>query len=154
MFSCSKWQDCCFIKLKVPKRMHLWKVQSKVKLQYFMKSYARFHLLDLLVDNDANGMLGNIVHTSRLPMVAFMRHSFLNGTCALEWQSHNKMTQWQTNNNIVLIFLSVDQIIQIESLFRKQVMFDITCDNTFRSDIYNMQFWYTFCIKVREAVTG
>lgn len=41
------------------------------------------HLLDLFVDNDANSMLGYIVHTSRLTMVALVRHSFLNCTCAL-----------------------------------------------------------------------
>lgn len=42
------------------------------------------HLLDLLVDNDANSMLGYVVHASRLTMVALVRHSFLNGTCALK----------------------------------------------------------------------
>lgn len=42
------------------------------------------HLLDLLVDNDANSMLGYVVHTARLTMVALVRHSFLNGTCALK----------------------------------------------------------------------
>lgn len=40
--------------------------------------------LDLLVDNDADSMLGYIVDTSCLAMVAFMRHTLLNGTCALD----------------------------------------------------------------------
>lgn len=45
-----------------------------------------WYLLDLLVDNDANSMLGYVVHTSRFTVVAFVRHSFLNGACALERQ--------------------------------------------------------------------
>lgn len=51
------------------------------------------YLLDLLVDDDSQGMLGNIVHTARLAMVAFMRHSFLDGSCSL----------WST----ITIYLSV-----------------------------------------------
>lgn len=42
------------------------------------------HLLDLLVDNDANSMLGDVVHTSRFAMVTLVRHSFLDCTCALK----------------------------------------------------------------------
>lgn len=42
------------------------------------------NLLDLLVDNDANSMLGYIVHTSRFPMITLVRHSFLDCTCALK----------------------------------------------------------------------
>lgn len=41
------------------------------------------YLLDLLVDYDAHSMLGNIVHTACFPMVTLMRHTLLNGTCAL-----------------------------------------------------------------------
>lgn len=56
------------------------------------KINATSYLLDLLVDNDADSMLGYVVDTSRLAMVALVRHSFLNGTCALE---RNHITQSQ-----------------------------------------------------------
>lgn len=53
-----------------------------------------FYLLDLLVDNDADSMLGYVVDAPGLAMVAFMRHTFLNGTCALKanrkGQGHKK----------------------------------------------------------------
>lgn len=49
------------------------------------------HLLDLLVDNDANSMLGYIVHASCFTMVALVRHSFLNGTCALKTNTCNNV---------------------------------------------------------------
>lgn len=49
------------------------------------------HLLDLLVDNDADSMLGYVVYSSCLAMVALVRHSFLNGTCALKKTSHVTM---------------------------------------------------------------
>lgn len=58
-----------------------------------------FYLLDLLVDNDADSMLGYVVDTACLAVVAFMRHTFLNGTCALEVNSkrqrhkNNRRTQ-------------------------------------------------------------
>lgn len=42
------------------------------------------YLLDLLVDNDAYSMLCNIINTSCFAMVAFMRHSLLDGSCALD----------------------------------------------------------------------
>lgn len=45
--------------------------------------YILGYSLDLLVDNDANSMLGYVVDSASLAVVALMRHSFLNGTCAL-----------------------------------------------------------------------
>lgn len=49
------------------------------------------HLLDLLVDNDANSMLGYVVHTSRFAMITLVRHSFLDCTCTLinDMQEYN-----------------------------------------------------------------
>lgn len=61
-------------------------VLPQTKNIYTDLSLKVWYLLDLLVDNDANSMLGYVVHTSRLTMVALVRHSFLNGTCALERQ--------------------------------------------------------------------
>lgn len=43
-----------------------------------------FYSLNLLVDNDANSMLGYIVDSASFAVVALMGHSLLNGTCALE----------------------------------------------------------------------
>lgn len=42
------------------------------------------HLLDLLVDNDANSMLGYVVHTACFAMITLVRHSFLDCTCTLK----------------------------------------------------------------------
>lgn len=42
------------------------------------------YLLDLLVNNDTDSMLGYVVNSSRFAMVALMGHTLLNGTCALE----------------------------------------------------------------------
>lgn len=41
------------------------------------------YLLNLLVDNNADSVLGYIVHTSCLAMVTLVGHSFLDGACAL-----------------------------------------------------------------------
>ena len=58
--------------------------------------------LDLLVDDDADSMLGYIVDSTSLTVVALMRHSFLNGTCALEsYKLHEKHPQY---NRIVTTF--------------------------------------------------
>lgn len=54
---------------------------SRIKLQVYTKIS---HLLDLLVDNDANSMLGYIVHTPRFAMITLVRHSFLDCTCTLK----------------------------------------------------------------------
>lgn len=48
------------------------------------KINATSYLLDLLVDNNADSMLGYVVHTSCLAMVALVRHTLLNGSCALK----------------------------------------------------------------------
>lgn len=61
--------------------------QLKVTYAYTFRSVttnATSYLLDLLVDNDADSVLSYIVDTSRLTMVALVRHSLLNGTCALK----------------------------------------------------------------------
>lgn len=59
------------------------------------------YLLDLLVHNDANSMLGYVVYASRFTMVAFVRHSFLNGACALERERHHSaMFNTQTLSSV------------------------------------------------------
>ena len=40
--------------------------------------------MDLLVDNDAHGMLGHIVDSSGFAVVALMGHFFLNGAHSLD----------------------------------------------------------------------
>lgn len=40
--------------------------------------------LDLLVDNNADSMLSYVVDTSCFAMVALVRHTLLNGACALD----------------------------------------------------------------------
>lgn len=57
------------------------------------------YLLDLLVDNDADSMLGYIVDASCLAVVAFMRHTFLNGSCALK-QNHNSFISCISTNHL------------------------------------------------------
>lgn len=65
------------------------------------------YLLDLLVDNDADSMLGYIVDTSCLAMVALMRHTSLNGTCALKEITYSIVRMIiHSNNKINIIPLS------------------------------------------------
>lgn len=61
---------------------------------HFDVSVNMCHLLDLLVDNDANSVLGYIVHSSCFTMVALVRHSFLNGTCALKTNACNNVAMF------------------------------------------------------------
>lgn len=60
------------------------------------------YLLDLLVDNYTNSMLGYIVDTSCLAMIALMRHSFLNGTCALKDITCNNVTTVTTTAHFTI----------------------------------------------------
>lgn len=92
----------------------------------------------MLVDDDANSMLGNVVHASRLPMVAFMRHTFLNGTCALERQSNkNKIVTTKNNKMIQMGRITFYVFIQlseksnaISSVLKKYIFFFIKITDT------------------------
>lgn len=82
----SWWQSEDGVTLPFPDQMHgeanVNQTHTSVHIQ--QKNKDIYYLLDLLVDNDAHSMLGNIVDTSCLAMVALMRHTFLNGACALK----------------------------------------------------------------------
>ena len=74
-----------------------------------------FYSLDLLVDDDADGMLGYIVDSASLAVVALMRHSFLNGTCALESNKLHEKPR-QNINSIVTTVLHANVNVVISQI--------------------------------------